>query len=133
MERDNMKKFNFEVGTESEIEKDFPEWKELSRFGFVGAVFIRGQRVEIRRLVHCMQPVSDKIEVFYNAYVKIEDASPKWLKKVYDCDSATFEESGWLGVDTGHAWNKDQSDSEKIEDALNQITDIIDDFFTIRV
>lgn len=103
---------------------------------------IHGQTVEVRRIERTENiygtkrdsrslrtvPNYDKIKgtkttVWFNAYVELKGSES--MSDTY-LGYPTFRKGAWLGVDTNHAFNQNQSEAEKLRSALGQIDSVIE-------
>jgi hypothetical protein len=81
------------------------------------SVNICGQEVEVRR-VTC----KGLKDAYFNAYVLLPHSSV--LSDSF-LGYPTYRKDDWVGVDTAHSFNDDQSEAEKFGSALGQIESVI--------
>ena len=91
--------------------------EKLNRLGTksLGTINVAGREVNIREM-------DIVIEVFYNAYVEI---SGSHVLSDEALNYPTYRNGDILGVDTGHLFNKSQTQVDKLIDAIKQITEVI--------
>ena len=82
----------------------------------LGIINVAGKEVNIRE-------VDMQIEIFYDAYVELKGSH---LLSDEALDYPTYRDDDIVGVDTGHAYNEDQTPAEKVIDAIKQITEVIE-------
>lgn len=96
-------------------EKEFEALNKKLRGKVLGYLDIRGKNVQIVR------NESDK-NVWFCAYVTLKNSS---ILNDSALSHPTMREGDIVGVDTAHAYNMQETESEKLLDAINQIDWII--------
>ena len=98
---------------------------KTNKLGLLGTHYkqikIRGVDVEVR-IVKKPRKYDDKMGLYpwfcAYAYIKVSSKTPELWNE-------TYREKGWVGIDTAHYFNINQTKEEKYKSAINQIEGLI--------